>query len=177
MIANRLRVHTLHQCQHGGGLTLVFWLLVLGSLTLLFNGFIDRRDNPNAGLATVEDGDGEVVLKSNPQGHYVAPGRINDEEAEFLLDTGATDVSVPEGLARRAGLEPGRQMMVGTANGVVAVHQTTIDAVHLGGITLRDVRANINPHMPDDMVLLGMSFMRELEMTQREGTLTLRIPR
>lgn len=157
-------------------MTVVFWLLVLGSLTLLFNGFIDRRDNPNARLATVEGGSGEVVLQSNRQGHYVAPGRINNQDARFLLDTGATDVSVPEGLAQKAGLEVGPKMMVGTANGVVAVRQTTIDALHLGGITMRNVRANINPHMPEDMVLLGMSFMRELEMTQRDGTLTLQVP-
>ncbi len=157
-------------------MTIVFWLLVLGSLTLLFNGFIDNRDNPNAQLSTVEGGDGEVVLKSNRHGHYVAPGQINNESATFLLDTGATDVSVPEGLAEKAGLKAGRQMMVGTANGVVAVHQTTIESLQLGGITMRNVRANINPHMPEDMVLLGMSFMRDLEMTQRDGTLTLRLP-
>lgn len=157
-------------------MTIVFWLLVLGSLTLLFNGFIDKRDNPNAQLASVDGGTGEVVLKSDRQGHYVAPGRINDQEATFLLDTGATNVSVPQGLADKAGLRAGRQMMVGTANGVVAVHQTTIDELQLGGIIMRNVRANINPHMPDDMVLLGMSFMRDLEMTQREGTLTLRLP-
>lgn len=157
-------------------MTIVFWLLVLGSLTLLFNGFIDNRDNPNAQLSTVEGGDGEVVLKSNRHGHYIAPGLINDKSATFLLDTGATDVSVPEGLADKAGLKPGRQIMVGTANGVVAVHHTTIDSLQLGGITMQNVRANINPHMPEDMVLLGMSFMRDLEMNQRDGTLTLRLP-
>jgi aspartyl protease family protein len=49
--------------------------------------------------------------------------------------------------------------------------------VQLGGIELRDVPASINPFMPEDTVLLGMSFMQHLEMVQRDGQLTLRIPR
>jgi aspartyl protease family protein len=41
---------------------------------------------------------------------------------------------------------------------------------------LQRVRASINPYMPDEVVLLGMSFMKHLDMTQRDGVLTLRVP-
>lgn len=157
-------------------MTIVFWLLFMASLTLFFNGFIERQQNPNLGLSIVGTEGTELVLKRNRAGHYVAPGLINGEEVTFLLDTGATQVSVPERVANRAGLRPGRQVMVGTANGVVAVYETTIEAVQLGHIQMQQVSANINPHMHDDLVLLGMSFMKDLEMTQRDGTLTLRLP-
>lgn len=66
--------------------------------------------------------------------------------------------------------------MVMTANGAIAVYATQLDTVQLGSIKLQHINAHINPHMPDDIVLLGMSFMKHLEMTQREGTLTLKLP-
>ncbi|BDZ74949.1 hypothetical protein GCM10025856_26680 [Methylophaga marina] len=66
--------------------------------------------------------------------------------------------------------------MVSTANGVVPVFQTDVDTVRLGGITLEHVDASINPHMSDGVVLLGMSFMKHLDITQRNGVMTLRVP-
>ena len=59
---------------------------------------------------------------------------------------------------------------------MITVYQTQLDSVQLGGITLKNIAANINPHMPDKIVLLGMSFMKHIEMIQRDGTLTLRVP-
>jgi aspartyl protease family protein len=37
------------------------------------------------------------------------------------------------------------------------------------------VAGNINPGMPGEVVLLGMSFMKDLELVQRGDTLTLRL--
>jgi aspartyl protease family protein len=59
---------------------------------------------------------------------------------------------------------------------VVQVYQTVLDSVQLGGIEMRNVQASINPYMPDDTVLLGMSFMKQLDMIQQQGTLTLKVP-
>lgn len=151
------------------------WILLLGLLSLFFNGWLQGRDNPNRGLASYDpNGSGEVVLERNRGGHYVAPGFINGEQVRFLLDTGATDVNIPAGIADRIGLQRGRPQRAMTANGMITVYLTTLDEVRLGGIALPDVRASINPHMPGDTVLLGMSFMRDLEMIQRDNTLTLR---
>lgn len=160
----------------GKWITLLFWLLLMGSLTLFFNGFIQQRDNPNHALLSSDSARGEVVLERNRAGHYLAPGLINGHPVNFLLDTGATHVSVPERVAKAAGLKKGRQSMVSTANGVIPVYQTELASVQLGGITLNHITASINPHMPDEMVLLGMSFMKHLDMNQRDGTLTLRVP-
>lgn len=157
-------------------MTVLVWLFLLGSLTLFFNGFLRERDNPNYALMSSDSVTGEVVLERNRSGHYLAPGTINGHPVNFLLDTGATDVSVPAAVAEAAGLERGRRSMVTTANGVIPVYQTHLDSVQLGGITLQNIRASINPHMGDNVVLLGMSFMKHLDITQREGRLTLRVP-
>lgn len=172
-----MNMNSARQTGASNTMTIIFWLLLMASLTLFFNGFIDKRDNPNRHLASMAvDGNQEVVLDRNRAGHYVAPGKINGHDVMFLLDTGATNISIPAGIASEAGLQQGRPAMVGTANGVITVYQTQLDTVQLGSITLQDISANINPHMPDEIVLLGMSFMKHLEMTQREGALTLRVP-
>ena len=49
-----------------------------------------------------------------------------------------------------------------------------LDSVGVGEIKLRDLRAGITPGLTGEEVLLGMSFLRELEFIQRGNTLTLR---
>lgn len=116
----------------------------------------------------------EVILQRNRMGHYVANGEINNQPVRFLLDTGATSISLPAEVAQRLGLKGTRKHQVETANGTITVSATRLHQVSLGGITLHNVRAHINPHMDGEDVLLGMTFLKHLEMIQRGNTLTLR---
>jgi aspartyl protease family protein len=122
------------------------------------------------------DGDGvpQVVLKRNRSGHYVATGSINGFPVIFLLDTGATDVAVPRVVADRLGLKRGAPVVNQTANGQVTSWRTRLDEVRLGPVRRRNVRASILPNMQGSEVLLGMSFLKHLEMVQRDGRMTLR---
>ncbi|MGH8436900.1 MAG: retropepsin-like aspartic protease family protein, partial [Pseudomonas sp.] len=110
----------------------------------------------------------------NGQGHFVSSGRINDETVLFLLDTGATDVAVPAKLAKRLGLKRGAPVTLNTANGLSNGYRTHLERLQLGAIVLHDVRALVAPGMEGDEVLLGMSALKQLEFTQRDGTLVLR---
>ena len=49
-----------------------------------------------------------------------------------------------------------------------------MDSLQLGDIQLQQVAAIIVPNMPGGQVLLGMSALKQLEFTQRDGTLVLR---
>ena len=161
----------------GRAMLLFAWVGGLALLTLLFQDVLESKFNPNAKPLEQQTRDGrqEVVLERNSKGHYVAGGEINGRPVTFLLDTGATDVALPEALAERLRLPRHGGGLSQTANGTVAVWHTTLETVRLGGITLRDVRASIVPSMQSgDTVLLGMSFLRQLEFTQRDGRLTLR---
>ncbi|MNR11501.1 Retroviral aspartyl protease [compost metagenome] len=120
------------------------------------------------------DGYVEVRLASSRQGHYLLDGRIDGQGATFLLDTGATQVAVPSKLAERLGLERGAPVTVSTANGRVTGHRTQLQDLRLGDIRLTQVPAIIVPGMDGDEVLLGMSALKQLEFTQRDGTLVLR---
>jgi aspartyl protease family protein len=151
------------------------WLLVLGLLTVFFNAWLDKRDNPNRHLVSrIDDGVREVVLRRNLAGHYVAPGWINGQPVRFLVDTGASRVSIPERLADPLGLAKGRPLRSATANGTITVYSTVARKVTLGDIEVHGVPADLNPYMEEDVVLLGMSFMKHLELVQKDGTLTIR---
>ncbi len=161
------------------GMVLLAWVVGLAFAAWLFQQQLDRRNNPNRDLPERPGSDGvrEVVLLRNAQGHYVADGFIDGHAVTFLLDTGATTVAIPEVLARRWGLDlrPGGYSR--TANGVVPVWRTRLDSVQLGPIVLRDVSAVVLPSMGADAeVLLGMSFLKRLELVQRGDRLTLRQP-
>lgn len=63
---------------------------------------------------------------------------------------------------------------VSTANGRTQGFRTELGRLQLGDIVLRDVRAIVVPGLGDEQVLLGMSALKQLEFTQRSGTLLLR---
>ena len=160
----------------GRGMMYVAWLLALGLLTWFFQTREDAANNPNRDPASQRLGDGtrEVVLQRNRANHYVATGLINGHPVEFLLDTGATRVVVPEALAKRLGLPRGMPGIARTANGEVRTFETRIERLELGAIMLQDVRAIINTGEAMDEVLLGMSALGRLDLQQSGSQLRLR---
>lgn len=132
-----------------------------------------RRRRMQIGQSVVSAAKAEkpaLVLSADRQGHFFTPGSINGEGVRFLVDTGATFVSMGAADARRARVDiskgtPGQTM---TANGVARVWRVQLPTVKVGNITLRNVDATVHEHdMP--IVLLGMSFLNRMEM-RREGT-------
>jgi aspartyl protease family protein len=152
------------------------FVLALILLTTLFDGYLDNARNPNSNPQSTINafGESELILESNRQGQYVVTGYINNIPAEFILDTGATDVVIPPSLAQASGLEYGYQSQAMTANGLVSIYSTVIQELRLGNITLMNVRASINPAMHESMVLLGMSALGQVEFNQQGSRLTLR---
>lgn len=152
------------------------WIVLLGLLTLFFYNWEEAERNPNQKYLshTTAEGVRETVLQRNRFGHYLASGEINGQAVVFLLDTGATIISIPQRTATRLQLKPGAPMTVQTANGTIQVYATRLRQLRLGQIELHDLRAHINPYMEGEEILLGMNVLKNLELTQRDGTLTLR---
>ena len=122
------------------------------------------------GSSAEGSGRNSVTLASDPRGHFIADGAINGVYVRFLVDTGATYVSLPASEAQRLGLDyrKGTRGYTSTANGVTPVYRMMLDSVTLGDITLYNVTASVHEGAGLDIALLGMSFLNRTEM-RREG--------
>lgn len=158
----------------GKGMLAVAMVVCLGMLTMMFQQQLEKQENPNQRVLSKQDKNGQtiVILQRNRAGHYVTNGTINGNNVEFLLDTGATNVAIPEYIAKRIGLRAGRSIQVSTANGRTTGHQTKIDSLTIGDITLYNIRAIITPNL--SQILLGMSALKQLEFSQKGNTLTIK---
>jgi aspartyl protease family protein len=125
--------------------------------------------------AASADGSGKVVMTADNQGHFFTTGTVNGVSVRFLVDTGATMISLGASDARRIGLDfnRGQKGMTQTANGQSVVSKIQLDTVRIGDVTLHNVDALIHQtEMP--MALLGMSFLNRMEMQRDGSTMTLR---
>jgi aspartyl protease family protein len=158
----------------GLGMLIAAWMVVIGLVTALFQGWWDNANNPNAvpQSRSFSNGRVDVTLSPNRHGHYVATGELNGTAVEFLLDTGATTVAVPVDVARAVGLRRGAPVTLNTANGTAQGFRTRIDRVRLGDVELKNVAAVIAPGL-EDGVLLGMSFLKRLDWRRENGRLVL----
>jgi len=163
------------QGKTGKWMLILAWLVGLGLLTLIFDDQLAEQLNPNVRpISSTIAGISEVRLKQNRYGHYVTGGSINGQPVIFLLDTGATDVSIPAHLGEQLYLSAGRKSWVQTANGRIQVAQTSIDRLAIGDIQLFEVDANLNPGVKQNEILLGMSALKQLEFTQKGEWLILK---
>jgi len=85
---------------------------------------------------------------------------VNDrEQVPFLIDTGASGVSLPSEVVGRLGI-PIRpdtpRVTVGTANGLTRVPLVRVDSIQLGEARVEGLDATVNPTM--NVGLLGGSF-------------------
>ena len=111
-----------------------------------------------------------ATLWPDARGHFVATGAINGIAVRFLVDTGATQVSLSNSEAKRLGINyiAGQKTLTSTANGVVPTYRVKLVEVRVGDIVLNNVGGTV--HVGDNLpiVLLGMSFLNRMDM-KRDG--------
>jgi len=150
----------------------VGWVVIVAVVYWLFHGWSEREAHPNRSV--VISPAGEIVLARNRAGQYVAEGEINGARVTFLLDTGATHIAIPASLARELNLKLGPPISIQTAAGSAPAHATRLDSVRLAGFEIRDLAALVSEGLEPGTVLLGMNFLKRLEMVQRGDQLILR---
>ncbi len=114
-----------------------------------------------------------VQLQADRLGHYQVIGQVNGHDVVFLVDTGASSVTLPESIANQLGLNKGLAYRVATANGDTVVYATLLSELAIGQLSLKNVRATINPSMDGQIGLLGMTFLSQFELIQKAGRLTI----
>ena len=145
-----------------------FWLLVGGISYLAFNAFF----SPKVAVAT--SGSDPVVIERSHDQHFYVEGTINGHRVTFMVDTGATVVSVNEGLARKIGLGPGVPAIFDTAAGRVEGRVVPDATVQIGGIRVEGIRVGINSGGP--AALLGQNFLNKVDLRQSPERMTVRVP-
>lgn len=118
----------------------------------------------------------EVTIPRGTDGMYRIGGAINGRGVQFMVDTGATTLAMNSGVAQRLGIDYrtiGRKGLTETASGVVEVYQVTLDKVEVGSISLPNVTAIVIEGAQPSVVLLGLSFLRRVELTQAGNILRL----
>jgi clan AA aspartic protease (TIGR02281 family) len=119
----------------------------------------------------------ELVLTPAPNGNFYTEGEINRQKVMFVVDTGASAVSIPDKLRWKLNLTRGRYLQSSTANGMAGMYETQVNSLSVGQgqarLHLENIDALLNPGAPDDVVLLGMTALREVRMIQQNGRMIL----
>lgn len=109
-----------------------------------------------------------VILEADPRGHYATELAVNGRRIVAMIDTGASTVAFNKTEAERLGLDyrRGRLIKLRTASGESEAYLITLNEVQMGPILLRGIEAtvSVHPNAPQ-ITLLGMSFLRRLDMT------------
>ena len=118
-------------------------------------------------------GGGEVIVPPGPLGHFLVDADVNGVQVRFLVDTGASSVTLTAADAERIGL-PVRALDYSaryeTANGQILAAPVTLRDMQIGGEEIANVRASVT-QAPLNVSLLGMSFLNRLAgyEVSREG--------
>ncbi len=112
-----------------------------------------------------------IVLVAGKDGHYFSSGSVNGFPVVFMIDTGATYVSVSNEVASRAGVTHCRKTKFKTANGLADGCIAIVESLVFGSFIFHNVEIGINEK--NEQPLLGMNVLRLLRMQQSDDRLAI----
>ncbi len=139
----------------------------------LGDAFSARRPPPDN--ARQASGRGSMVLTADARGHFSTQVEVNGASSSFLVDTGASVVTLPSSLARRANidLERATPITISTANGRTRAYRVVLNTVKVGSLSAHLVEAVVIEDAKLPFALLGMSFLNRMDMHREGDSLTL----
>ena len=128
----------------------------------------------NIGGAPSDGGGTQIVLTAGSGGHFFTDGSINGKAVRFVVDTGATFISMGPAEAERLGIDyrKGQRGMTSTANGPMAAYRVSLASVRVGDVILYNVDALVGQASMDH-ILLGNSFLTRFQMKRENDVMTL----
>lgn len=117
----------------------------------------------------------EVSIPRNSQLQYLTNAAINGRQMQVMVDTGANIVALNAGHAEAIGIDyrKGKPVRVGTAGGDVDAWEILLNSVDVGGIRVDKVLATVIPGPSPDTILLGMTYLRHVSLSENNGVLVL----
>lgn len=113
----------------------------------------------------------KLILTPDTGGMYNITGSINGSSVSFVVDTGATLVSMNSNIAKKLGIDYkliGREGQSYTASGKSKIYIVNLKRVRVGDIELQNIKGAVHEGNFPVVTLLGMSFLSKLNM-KREG--------
>lgn len=133
------------------------------------------QEDPAATVAKADNRNSQTY-RSDAAGHFLIDAAINGANVRFLLDTGASIVTLSPKDAEAAGIDPRRlsySQQAHTANGIARFAPVRLRELRIGQASFRDVDAAVM-EKPMNTSLLGMTLLRRLDAYEiRDGKLTL----
>jgi len=130
-------------------LTAAVWLGIAVAVYAALTGIVRSRQ---AQVLPVLTAPGELQVPRDADGHFHILGSINGVPVRFLVDTGASLVTVSESFARRAGLQGGTPIVFQTANGALSGRVVGGAHVEAGGLVdPRPGAQHLLPHRLADL--------------------------
>ncbi len=121
-------------------------------------------------FAPVTDGK-KLIITPDSGGMYNISGSINGSHVSFIVDTGATLVSMNSNVAKKLGIDyklNGKESLSYTASGKSKIYVVNLKKVKVGDIELHNIKGAVHEGSFPVIALLGMSFLGKLDM-KREG--------
>lgn len=112
-----------------------------------------------------------MSFRAGANGHFMVEASVNGQPILFMVDSGASDVTLTARDAERLGFDRAQlkfDRIYQTANGTVKGAPVRLKRVEIGPIVLDDVRASVNDGAMGTS-LLGMSFLSRLAAWRVEG--------
>jgi clan AA aspartic protease (TIGR02281 family) len=111
-----------------------------------------------------------LTLRAQPNGHVYLTATVNNAPIHFVIDTGATFVSLTRQDAIRAGVAGNLNYTIPfyTANGIAKEASVTLGGIRIGQLEVDGVEAMV---LPEDtgISLLGQSFLKHLQGYEMHG--------
>lgn len=136
---------------------------------------LSLSDNNSISTNLPSSGAHQAQLISNG-GLYSVTGVVNGQLADFVVDTGASYVSMSPQQAQQLHLDyhGAKKVMMNTANGKAIAHLFMIKSMRIGGIELHNVQGAVMDNLSSSQILLGMSFLNQVEMKHGPGYMVLK---
>jgi aspartyl protease family protein len=148
------------------------WLTVAGVLYLVFERV---EQNRQASLKPYALSSGDLVIPRQRDGHFHVEGEVNRQPVTFLVDTGASHVSVSQALAQQARLPSGQDITLNTANGKRPGQLVRGVPVRAGHLVINEASVSVGlSGLRPEQALLGQAFLKHFDVEMRRDEMVLR---
>jgi len=124
------------------------------------------------------DGFREKSIPPDARGQFWLDGLVDGASAHFVVDTGASMVSISADLAARLGAFDSPALphyRLNTANGQATTYAVHLHRLDFGSIYVEDIDALVLPESSGNINLLGSNFLKRMaSVEERDQSLILR---